>query len=277
VQKSIAVLITCHNRASQTREALTHLYHQHGLNSTFTLDIYLVDDQSTDGTAELVKTSYPEVHIIKGSGNLYWNRGMHLAWQTAAEKGNYDLYLWLNDDTFLTENAIVSMIDSKKRNSIIVGATTDSSSRQITYGGFSKKHLLVEPNNSYQECNYFNGNCVLVSNEVYEIMGNLDPIFHHALGDFDYGLRARKKDIQILLAPKPVGTCEMHTHMPGWINPEINIIKRMKKLYNPKSGCSPSEFFIFEKRHYGVLIAIYHFITTHFRATFPYINKLKPL
>jgi len=277
LQKSIAVLITCHNRASQTIHCLKQLFNQRGLGHEFTLDVYVVDDNSSDGTAALIDAQFPLVNIIKGTGNLYWNRGMHLSWETAAQKGTYTWYLWLNDDTLLHENAISCMIGVERDKSIVVGATTSQYSDEITYGGFSKKHQLLVPNNSAQECSYFNGNCVLIPKIVFDKVGNLDPLFHHALGDFDYGLRAKRKGVQLLLAPIPIGSCELHTHEPKWTNKEHSIIKRLKYLYNPLSGCSPSEFFKFENRHYGIIVAILHFCTMHLRALLPYVNKLRPL
>jgi hypothetical protein len=30
-----------------------------------------------------------EVHVIEGSGNLYWNRGMHLAWSEAVKSNKH--------------------------------------------------------------------------------------------------------------------------------------------------------------------------------------------
>ena len=105
MQKSIAVLITCHNRASQTIHCLKQLFNQRGLGHEFILDLYLVDDNSSDGTADLIHAQFPLVNIIKGTGELYWNRGMHLAWETAAQKGTYTWYLNNNLNTAITGNA----------------------------------------------------------------------------------------------------------------------------------------------------------------------------
>ena len=81
----IAVLLTCHNRSEKTTACLHSLF-QCYLPSDFVLDVFLVDDGSTDGTAELVTEKFPKVIIIHGDGNLFWNRGMHLAWSYASKK-----------------------------------------------------------------------------------------------------------------------------------------------------------------------------------------------
>ena len=277
VQKSIAVLITCHNRASQTLHCLKQLFDQQGIGEKFSLSVYLVDDNSKDGTSTLIGAQFPLVNIIQGNGNLYWNRGMNLAWTHAVQKNTYDLFLWLNDDAFLFNNALSNMINVVHKNSIVVGATASSIKKEITFGAYSENHQLMVPNNDIQRCSYFNGNCVLIPNEVYQEIGGLDPHFHHALGDFDYGLRAKKKGIQLLLAPISIGTCEAHTNEPKWANPNYNIIERLKNLYSPLSGCSPGEFFTYERRHYGTDTAVLHFFTTHLRVIFPKVKYLKPL
>ncbi len=97
---TIAVLLTCHNRRDKTIQCVTALYEQAGLEESYSIDVFLVDDASNDGTGEAVKNEFPQVYIIQGNGNLYWNRGMHLAWETAADAQDFDCYLWLNDDTF---------------------------------------------------------------------------------------------------------------------------------------------------------------------------------
>lgn len=89
----IAVLLTCFNRVLKTINCLEALYAQQGLNIRFVVEIFLVDDGSTDGTSEAVSNKFPEVIIIKGNGSLFWNKGMHLAWETASMRQKYDFYL----------------------------------------------------------------------------------------------------------------------------------------------------------------------------------------
>ena len=91
----IAAIITCHNRKDKTLACLKSL-----LQIAPTIDVYLTDDGSTDGTSEAVRQQCPQVQIIQGDGNLFWSRGMYIAWKEAV-KSDYEYYLWLNDDVVL--------------------------------------------------------------------------------------------------------------------------------------------------------------------------------
>jgi len=271
---TIAVLLTCHNRKEKTIQCLTALLIQQGLNKDFKLEVFLVDDASTDGTGEAVKNQFPEVIIIQGNGNLYWNRGMHLAWKTAAAMKDFDYYLWLNDDTFLENNALQILFQEKFPGDIVCGTTQSQQDQKGTYGGYmNKPQKLLIPNGNYQKSDYCNGNCVLIPKEVFHKLRNLDPIFHHAVGDFDYCLRARKMGIEIYVATDYVGTCESHDFVPKWQNTSLSWRNRLHHLYTASSGCYPTEFFIFEKRHNGIILAIVHFFSTHLRALFPKLWK----
>jgi GT2 family glycosyltransferase len=267
---NIAVLITCHNRKEKTINCLKALFNQIGLGHEFLINVFLVDDACTDGTSEAIQYQFPEVNIIQGNGNLFWNRGMHLAWETAAANKDFDYYLWLNDDTFLYDNAILTLLQFKYPNSIVTGTTQSQINYNPTYGGYIIMSMnVISPNENYQQCDYSNGNCVLVPNYVYEKVGNLDPIFHHALGDFDYSLRASKMGIEIYVAPHFIGFCENHENIPKWRSNSLNFINRLKNLYTPLSGCQPPEYFIFDNRHNGLFNACIHFISIHLRCIYP--------
>lgn len=267
---SIAVLITCHNRKEKTLSCLHAIYNQIGLGLEFCVEVFLVDDASTDGTSNEVRYLYPNVTIIQGDGKLYWNRGMHLAWETASSVKDYDYYLWLNDDTFLFNNAIEVLLTEKFPQYIVCGTTKSKLNHNATYGAYiSNPRKILIPNGKYQNADYCNGNCVLIPRYVFQKLGNLDPVFHHALGDFDYSLRAKKNGIEIKLAPDFVGICDIHENVPEWQSSSTSIIKRLKNLYSPKSGCCPQEFFIFDKRHYGFFSAALHIVSIHVRAIFP--------
>jgi GT2 family glycosyltransferase len=200
---TIAVLLTCHNRKDKTIECLTALYTQAGLGELYTIEVFLVDDASTDGTGEAIKNQFPKVNIILGNGNLFWNRGMHLAWKTAIAIKDFDYYLWLNDDTFLFENAINNMLEvaeETQNQAAICGSTFSLENKKISYGGNSKQGALLIPNGSLQETFSFNGNVVLVPKFVYDKVGILDPRFPHAIGDFEYALRIRKNKLKSFIS-----------------------------------------------------------------------------
>ena len=274
MKRSIAVLITCHNRKEKTLKCLQALFHQKGLCNFYQIEVFLVDDGCTDGTPEAIRLDFPQVIIIQGNGKLYWNRGMQLAWKTAAASKDFDYYLWLNDDTFLFENTLENLFNKTFPTSIVCGATKSSILENATYGGIStKNNKTLIPNGSYQNADYCNGNCVLIPRYVFEKLGNLDPIFQHALGDFDYSLRAKKNGIFIKVAPEFVGICESHELTPKWRTYSLNMINRLKNLYKPLSGCCPPEFFVFDKRHNGLFTACLHYFTIHLRCLFPFLWK----
>ena len=91
-QSNIAILVTCYNRRDKTIQCLKNLFSQAGIKEDFTIEVFLVDDGSSDGTSEAVNMQFPQVHIIPGNGSLYWNRGMHLAWQKAKESADFDYF-----------------------------------------------------------------------------------------------------------------------------------------------------------------------------------------
>ena len=274
--KTIAVLMTVHNRKEKTLRCLASLYGQKYDMSNYCLDVYLTNDGCTDGTPDAIRQTFPDVHIVEGDGSLYWNGGMRRAWIEAA-KGDYDYYLWLNDDVVLLPDALKELLETPchyNGKSIMIGAMRDNVNSQTTYGGFSiTKRKLLDPNGELQECQTMHGNCVLIPKFVYNNCGILDRHFHHAIGDLDYGLRARKDGIKLYLCKNYIGICEGNQTLPLWTNPKTPFLKRCKILYSPLGYAEPIPFFIFEYRHFNVFVAVKHFILIHIRLLFPFLWK----
>ncbi|MEB3829838.1 glycosyltransferase family 2 protein [Phormidium sp. CCY1219] len=268
-RKSIAAIATCHNRKDKTLASLEALFKQR-LPDDVELNIYLVDDASTDGTAEAVAQTYPQVKTIPGNGSLFWNGGMRVAFREA-EKADPDYYLWFNDDTKLYPDAVAKLLstyqnlgDRASAKNILVGSTCDPDTGKLTYGGMVRstwwhplKFRLLPPSQEPQPCHTMNGNCVLIPRSVAEVVGNLDPNFIHSSGDMDYGLRVRQQGGQVWLAPGYVGTCS--TNSPDnniWENQNLNFAQRLKKVSQPK-GLPVGEWKVFAQRHAGPLWPFY--------------------
>ena len=275
----IAALLTCHNRRDKTLACLDALTSQQQLDGA-TLQVYLVDDGSTDGTAQAVKSNYPQVKLLHGDGNLYWCRSVHLAWAEAL-KHDYDYYLWLNDDAKIYPHAVHMLLQTAKdvrqidgRDSIIVGTVGSPDTGEPTYGGVVKVSKwrplagrIVQPADTPQRCDTFNGNCVLIPRDVALQVGNVSTEFSHWFGDTDYGLRTRKKGFSIWVAPGFVGTCKPNPDGIKWADPNLPLRKRLKIFYSPK-GLPPREWTIFIKRHAGLMWP-YYWLNLHLRFLFP--------
>lgn len=277
---SIAVLITCHNRKNKTLLCLENFFKaDKPLN--FYFDVYLVDDGSKDGTSEAVLNKYPAVNIIQGDGNLFWNKGMRLAWDSASSNNNYDYYFWLNDDSFLLKSAITHLLDCyneyfsiNKKEAIVVGACNeDYCLSKFSYGLRNIEKKMI-PNGVLQIGNMMNGNCVLVPEKIFKVVGNLSKSFTHAMGDYDYGLRALELGFHLITTKEYIAICETNKSIPDWRNSKIPFLKRWKNFHSPL-GLNIKEYKVFRKnfKESNYLISI---IKVYLRCFFPFvINKIK--
>lgn len=267
--QNIAVLITCFNRKKKTLSCLDALFQQVLLPDTV-FTVYLVDDGSTDGTSEAVEKDFPQVKILQGNGQLFWNGGMRLAFAESI-KYNYDYYFWLNDDTILYPDAVAILLKTASelsekgfKKTVLVGSTCDLDDGKLTYGGVVRKTWFhpfhferLVPGDMPKQCDTMNGNCVLIDHRVVKMVGNLDPVFTHGRGDFDYGLRAKKVGCSIWIVPKYVGLCNRNPPQTTvWNDPNVSFLQRFKYVNQPK-GLPFKEQKVFAYRHAGLAWPIF--------------------
>ena len=272
--KKIAILLTVFNRKAHTLQCLKNIENQ-TINSdeNVIVDIFLTNDGCTDGTPEAIKELFPHVNIIEGDGTLFWNRGMYAAWQEAA-KGNYDFYLWLNDDTHLKNDSIERLLScsgNKNDEAVIIGSCSSSINEdEITYGGHSKDGKLIKEVSHEQKCVIFNGNIVLIPRFVFERIGLNDRRYRHAFGDYDYSLMVHKKGLESYVAAGVFGICDLHTCKPQWCDSNVKFTKRWKALHKPGgNGSNPFELFHYKRKNFGLLPACTTFISNYIHVMFP--------
>jgi GT2 family glycosyltransferase len=276
--RSYAVLLTVFNRIELTRKSLVDFEKAVSFIPNASFDIFLTDDGSTDNTKEVISQEFPNITILEGNGNLFWCRGMVNSWKYACGNNvNYDGYFWLNNDSYIFPNSIKEILSSSSEKSdqaIISGAFKSAINGLTTYGGRLKGQVKnLDPNGTLQRIEWMNGNLVFVPKYVFDRIGMLDDTFWHAIGDYDYGLRAIKNNIEVYLSKDYVGICEDHEKIEACYDVNVPIKKRFKNFYTPL-GDDPFLRFIFLKRHYSIFKATKSFIITHLFVLFPSLMKL---
>ena len=252
----VAVLVTVHNRVATTVRGLSKFAELTArLTGEFQFCFFLVDDGSTDGTSLRVRELPLDMTVVRGSGSLYWNRGMALAYESAcASDREFDAYMLYNDDVLLDDSFTEFLRAFRDlEDGILVGAFREPATGEISYSGFVRVGRLrpfafLEPElvGTLIPIDTFNGNLVLIPAKVFERLGGLDPAYTHAYGDIDLGLRAKAIGVQCYLHGTPVGFCERGNSLDARIR-AADLRSRWKLLFGYPHG--PSSHLRFARKH----------------------------
>lgn len=278
----VAVLVCSYNRVKVTLECLRSLKREIKVAS-FHYDIYLTDDNSPDRTGHYVRNKYPDIHVLNGTGDLYWGGGMNMSWEYASGHGGYDFVLWLNDDMKLVEGALVSLekdvinLSRINKSFNLVGTCIGKSTPEcITYGGRNSKGEIIVPNGSPKPCHIFNGNFVLIGTDVQSKLGFIDEIFTHSLGDFDYSLRSLQAGFSSWVCSEIVAQCDRNDTLICFDSAH-DFAKRLTS-FRAVTGFNIAEYLTYTRRHYPLGQVILKLVKVYFRLCFPKVyNSLKGL
>ena len=87
------------------------------------------------------------------------------------------------------------------------------------------------------------------------------------------GIVQKKIGIKIYVSSKYLGVCNNNSRLPAWTRKEVPFTKRLRNLYSPLGYAEPIPFFHFERKNFGLITAIKHFISIHIRVLFPQLWK----
>lgn len=188
-------------------------------------EVIVVDNNSADGSVEMLMTEFPEVKIIQNPENYGYSRSMNQALKMA--QGEF--LVQLNPDTLPGESAFDNLYSFMHSNPHIGICTPKvlnrdgtlqkqcrrSSARPwdvITYfTGLSKifpnsplfgRYLLTYlPEDEIVEVEAVSGSCMVIRRSVVEQIGYLDETFFAYQEDTDFCIRARKAGWHIYYFP----------------------------------------------------------------------------
>ena len=266
----VLVLFTCYNRKEKTVNCVNSL----NANTNIDIQFLVLDDNSSDGTVENLK-KFDNVKVLIGDGNSYYSGGMRKVIDEAkkCELEKFDYILMVNDDVTFYKDAINKLIQmNQKYNGVIVGTTIDSKG-EISYGGVIKTSrirpsfkVVMSKENDIKKCDSFCANCVLIPKNIFIKTENIDKIYTHAMGDFDYGFSIARLGYNIYASSFFVGQCDDNSIKGTWRDTTLTRLKRIKMKETVK-GLPFKEYFHYLYKNHGIITAIlYSFI--------PYIKIL---
>ena len=101
--------MTTFNRKEMTKSCIESLVNG---NPDIDFRFVITDDNSSDGTDEMLRSLPYKIKVLSGNGNLFWNGGMRksLAYALLGTE-KYDYAMLVNDDVRFYENAIEKQLE----------------------------------------------------------------------------------------------------------------------------------------------------------------------
>ena len=213
--RKLAVIVLNWNGLADTRALLPTLAAGR-LPEGWTLETLVVDNASSDGSAEALGREFPEVQLLRLSENRRFAGGNNAGLERALA-GGADAVALLNNDTVadpgLFEHLLLALEQDPRAGAaaplIYYGAPSDriwyAGGRVSTALGLAAHRGLRERDHgqyrAVEETGYLTGCCLLAWRKVWEQVGPLDERYFIYAEDADWCLRARRAGYRLLFVP----------------------------------------------------------------------------
>jgi len=107
----IAIVVLNYNKKPDLLEALESIYASDYPN----FKVVVVDNDSTDGSADAVAEHFPQAHLIRNPENTGVSMGRNTGWRYADEHYDFDYVIFLDDDTVVTTDFLSKLVDAYRR------------------------------------------------------------------------------------------------------------------------------------------------------------------
>ncbi|MGY8814399.1 MAG: glycosyltransferase family 2 protein [Gammaproteobacteria bacterium] len=207
MEQKIYILLPVHNRKNITIDFVNCLKNQNYKN----YELLLIDDGSTDGTAESVKKQLENLSVINGNGNLWWAGSLNAGINYLKERNVYDedIVLIINDDvlindTFLSTGA--GLINAMK-NTLLLAQFRNENTGKIEETGINADLVRLRFNiaASKEQINCLSTRGLFSLWGTIKKIGLLKPVLlPHYGSDYEFTIRAFKLGFRLTTDPSLV-------------------------------------------------------------------------
>jgi GT2 family glycosyltransferase len=251
-EREVSIIIVSWNTVGLLRNCLNSIYDNY--NGSGGMQVVVVDNGSSDGSAEMVGLEFPRTSLIRNDHNL----GFAKASNQGIRASNSRYILLLNSDTIVKKNTIERLVQFMREepDAGVCGArlllptgqtqpylfgsdpTIPYLLKRAFYRFFMHRPMHDWNTENPQEVDWASGACLIVRQDAIDTAGLLDENFFMYFEDSDWCLRMRRQGWKVYYNPR-AGV----VHFGG-----------QSLLKNPKAKVSYyRSLSYFYRKHYGLL------------------------
>lgn len=237
----VYILLPVHNRREITRRIIECLKSQTYQN----YHLVLIDDGSTDGTEEMVRSYISAITVIRGNGNWWWGGSLQQGylWLKSKVIQSSDVVLIINDDTEFESDFLEKGVTLLRgfRNSLLLAQCYDRDTRKLIDAGVHVdwRRLRFEQASTPEQINCLSTRGVFLRvGDFYNIGGFYPRLLPHYASDYEFTIRACRKGLKLLTVPSLSLFVDQNTtgiHKMG----NERFFTTLKKLFSQKSIPNP--------------------------------------
>ena len=213
IKPKVIVLILSYNGKQLLDDSISSYLE----NEYSNFEVVVIDNGSTDGTKEYVEEKWPEVFVLRTVENLGYSGGFNFGLDFAFNKEKADYVLITNNDIKADRNVIPELVKVAETDSSIgfVTGKVYFHDRPDTLQTVGKEEDPIRWNGEHigghtidigqfdevKERIFIDDIFTLVSNKVFNEVGDYDITFRFQAEEYDWQARAKKKGYKMYYTP----------------------------------------------------------------------------
>lgn len=201
----VHILLPVHNRRDVTARFIRCLKAQ-----TFDFwHLILIDDGSSDGTAEMVLSEIPSATVLRGTGSWWWGGALQQGYRWLIEHrvADSENVLIVNDDTEFEADFLeigLGLLVARK-NTLLLAHAYSRSSRELLDAGMRVdwRRFSFRPAATAEEINCLSTRGLFLTIGDFKTIGGFYPrLLPHYGSDYEFTIRARRMGLQLASDPR---------------------------------------------------------------------------